>query len=677
MQEPLPEPSRETTAVTPPRPVAVHEGELQGRLSTSGRSAQPVGDRAVSRGRPRQRRSRSPANLRRVLSDRVVGLVEEPLQFPANYLTAYLVHSFLTASRQLKELDFFKMNPYLQKLYWDAMMKEWRAWLHFSAVEILAFDRVPPGVPIIGTRWVLVDKNAGPRGEGQKTQIKPKARLVVLGHQEKAYIRSDAPTASHLAFTLICSLASTMQWRVKSADASNAYLQAEGMDRLLVLRPPHPAPAGLDGKLLRAKGSIYGTRDAPRAWWLHLKNLLLKEGWQEHPLEPALFQRHEGSTLTGLLMTHVDDLFFTGIGEDFNQSMSNLAHQVQLEYREPPFVFCGKQVQQDSDGTVWVDQCAAIEALSKIELEPGRKQSMKSPCTAEETSELRRVIGATAWLARQTRPDVLASTSLLAQKLGNPCVGDLVTANQTVMELQKSNEFKLCYRPLPPLSLLQLGEGDLKMKEPDASLREPESVYLFAASDAAYANDHEKLRSQAGWVLGIRFQEAFHPLDWQSMRIKRVCRSTLAAEANALVEAAESLEFVRMVIHHLLLRTSVAQLRHPDTLIPTCWHIDAKSLFDTLTKDTGGATADKRIRVVLAQLREIKEEQETHVVWVDGQLMLADILTKVSVSPEYLRDAFQKNEWNCRPTEATLARKLQLQQQRRARKTALKQATST
>ena len=122
-------------------------------------------------------------------------------------------------------------------------MKEWRAWLQFSAVEILNPDAARPGTPIIGTRWVLVDKkNVGARAAMQRSQLKAKARLVVLGHREKAYVRSDAPTA---VFAV----------RVRSADASNAYLQAERIDRPLTLRPPRPGTTG--------------TRDAPGACPVH------------------------------------------------------------------------------------------------------------------------------------------------------------------------------------------------------------------------------------------------------------------------------------------------------------------------------------------------------------------------------------------------------------------------
>ena len=87
------------------------------------------------------------------------------------------------------------------------------------------------------------------------------------------------------------------------------------------------------------------------------------------------------------------------------------------------------------------------------------------------------------------------------------------------------------------------------------------------------------------------------------MIIRRVCRSTLAAEANAMIESTESCDYLKSV---------VTVLMNPDMALPdvanytegikTTWYTDAKSLYDLITKDTS-RPADKRLRVVVAQLR--------------------------------------------------------------------------
>lgn len=170
------------------------------------------------------------------------------------------------------------------------MKKEWSSWMKFSAVEVMTPDQIaelPEDTKIIGTRWVHVDKNnkrrliakmlAKKTGKTQEqidreNPLEAKSRIVVQGCQEEETgIRSDSPTASLLAFNLVSAIAVMNKWEVRSYDASTAYLQAKGIDRLLILKPPKPPPPGVSSTdLLRAKGSIYGTKDAGRSWWFKL-----------------------------------------------------------------------------------------------------------------------------------------------------------------------------------------------------------------------------------------------------------------------------------------------------------------------------------------------------------------------------------------------------------------------
>ena len=120
-------------------------------------------------------------------------------------------------------------------------------------------------------------------------------------------------------------MAVTYDWQIKAADAASAYLQSDGIKRLLILRPPWPLPdPSLRGYLLRAKGTIYGTKDAGRGWWLKLCRILMLVGWKKHPLEPACFMMHDGKELIGFLMVHVDDLLYCGDGKKVIQDKDGI-----------------------------------------------------------------------------------------------------------------------------------------------------------------------------------------------------------------------------------------------------------------------------------------------------------------------------------------------------------------
>ena len=57
--------------------------------------------------------------------------------------------------------------------------------------------------------------------------------------------------------------------------------------------------------------------------------------------------------------------------------------------------------------------------------------------------------------------------------------------------------------------------------------------------------------------------------------------------------------------------------------IKTTWYTDAKSLYDLITKDTS-RPADKRLRIVVAQLRKMATANNVAVQWIDTPLMLAE-----------------------------------------------------
>lgn len=201
-----------------------------------------------------------------------------------------IAEAFLTGKAIRSEIRLGDLGPGQRSLFDEAMKKEWSSWMKFSAVEVMTPDQIaelPEDTKIIGTRWVHVDKNnkrrliakmlAKKTGKTQEqidreNPLEAKSRIVVQGCQEEETgIRSDSPTASLLAFNLVSAIAVMNKWEVRSYDASTAYLQAKGIDRLLILKPPKPPPPGVSSTdLLRAKGSIYGTKDAGRSWWFKL-----------------------------------------------------------------------------------------------------------------------------------------------------------------------------------------------------------------------------------------------------------------------------------------------------------------------------------------------------------------------------------------------------------------------
>ena len=117
----------------------------------------------------------------------------------------------------------------------------------------------------------------------------------------------------------------------------------------------------------------------------------------------------------------------------------------------------------------------------------------------------------------------------------------------------------------------------------------------------------------ANWVSG-----ACSLLSWKSNKLKRVARSTLAAEAIACVDGID---------HTLVIANLIAEQRGHK--IPVVVFTDSASLVDTVYSSRN--VLERRLRVDIAFLRELILEKSIDVLrWVPTDKQLADCLTKTS-----------------------------------------------
>ena len=285
-----------------------------------------------------------------------------------------------------------------------------------------------PDQKIVGTRWVFTEKTI---------QGKPnyKARLVVQGCQEdKGYIRTDAPIGSRDAFFMTLSAAAQSGWDYSVFDAQSAYLQPDGIERLLLLRMPHknPPPGTKPGQVFVATGSIYGTRDAGRAWYEHCKKVLGAAGFVESRLEQGLYYLHRPSGLEALVHTHVDDFLsaFKKASKKYKDALQHLVHKLHLKQQSGLVVYCGRTIRRDGNH-IKVTQTRSTMSLGR---------TLESPLTNAEINGYRSVLGQPLWLGQQSRPDLCVGVSLAAQRLSKATLSDVKTLNKLVEQAKGTAE---------------------------------------------------------------------------------------------------------------------------------------------------------------------------------------------------------------------------------------------
>ena len=92
-------------------------------------------------------------------------------------------------------------------------------------------------------------------------------------------------------------------------DIKSAYLQGHRINREVYLQPP---PEFFRGKVWKLKKTVYGLRDAARAWYDTVREELVRLGMKTLRYDPAMFLWKKGDTLEGIVCIHVDDFCWGG-----------------------------------------------------------------------------------------------------------------------------------------------------------------------------------------------------------------------------------------------------------------------------------------------------------------------------------------------------------------------------
>ncbi|CAK0887599.1 unnamed protein product, partial [Prorocentrum cordatum] len=217
--------------------------------------------------------------------------------------------------------------------------------------------------------------------------------------------------------------------------------------------------------------------------------------------------------------------------------------------------YAGRRIRQQSDGRILVDQEKYIlEQVRPMRLDQERVKCPEELLDAGELRDYRGLVAKILWAARQSRPDVSGSASMLSAECPQVKIASALMANKVARHLRCTASSCLTIWPL-----------DLS------------AVTMVTRSDAGGPGGPEWWNSGTSCPFAVAL-----------------------VDECAIAEASEGVAVV-----------------------------DAKSLFDTLSKNCGGAKADRRNAIEMAIVRDSMTAEGTVVRWVPHCKMPADALTKV------------------------------------------------
>jgi len=339
-------------------------------------------------------------------------------------------------------------------------------------------------------------------------------------------------------------------------------------------------------------------------------------------------------TVHGAVGAHVDDFLLIGGQHDplWQTFLQNFHESLRWSpWEVGPFTHCGVLLEQDAHGHWHLTQEEFCKGLSQVE-EDGKTKDL----TPNEQHQCRAVLGAAQWRCYQTAPQHCAKLSHLQSMIARGDRTTLKDINKFVREIYHQANTKI--------SVFNLHAS------------EDDEIVLLGWSDAALANRVD-LTSTGGYIIGFAHKKMLEKgeagpislVSWSTHKLKRICRSSLGAEAQALAECEAEMFLIRVLWQELLGKE--VNLKAPEQTAkqtPAAVVIDAKALYDMLMqKDIPHLGArDKHTALEVLGLSQHLEEQETTVRWCNSDQQLSDGMTKIGAAEKILKYLEGGQRWS-------------------------------
>ena len=477
----------------------------------------------------------------------------------------------------------------------QAKLKELTQWKVESVYDEIEYK----GQECISLRWVVTPKVI----DGVPSV---KARLVAGGFEEVQNFRTDSPTCSREGIRIALTLIASNSWELQSLDVKTAFLQGNQIEREVYVIPPKEANTEYIWKL---KKTVYGLADASRSWYLTLRSELLNLGAKTVQLDQGIFVWFEDKKLKGIMACFVDDVIWAG-NEWFKHIISKLRRVFKIGTENSrEFSYVGLNLKQIEDKSIIVNQNDYISSLEPIIISADRL-SQDELCE-EERTKLRGALGQLNWLSGMTRPEISFTVSEISSRIKSATISDIKAVNKSIKFVKTTPSQIL----IPKLDL--------------------QSLTLTVYTDASF-NNLENGYNQGGHL--VLLCDKYHKcttVAWSSNKLRRVARSTLAAETLAFTEGTDVAYYMAKLLAEILPSDNLKRC-------PIECFTDSRSLFEAA--GTSNLVNDRRLRVEISAIREMVHKDEIVIKWIEKAKQLSDVLTKKGASAALLMETIQSGK---------------------------------
>ena len=362
------------------------------------------------------------------------------------------------------------MKPLRDPLTWNECMQredaaEWKdsAQREFDSLQKHGVWKVipgaPPGRPVIGCKMVFKIKL-----DANGDILKYKCRVVAKGFAQREgidYNETFAPVLHYKTLRLLLSLVASLDYEMLQGDVPTAFLNAVCEEEVYMHLPDalkHEYPPGSVCRLLK---TLYGIKQAPRAWNQDLNTAILALGYNRCIKDSCVYTKMSRSGKMMILPIFVDDVFPMCAKEDLPEMQIHI-NELMRKYEIPSFdnaeMVLGMRITRDrSKRTLILDQELYISQLlieygmdnckfskTPASLTRGKKEESQRAAIFQERDDptidepesingypkYGSLVGALMYAAISTRPDIAHSVSFRARHLLHPTHFDWIAAKR-------------------------------------------------------------------------------------------------------------------------------------------------------------------------------------------------------------------------------------------------------
>lgn len=234
-----------------------------------------------------------------------------------------------------------------------------------------------------------------------------------------------------------------------------------------------------------------------------------------------------------------------------------------------------------------------------------------SSLTEVERHEMRSRIGQVNWLCGISRPDIGYYVCAASTSLPTGTVQDIISMNKLIRYIKSTPT----HIHIPKMKNL-------------------ESLYLIVFADASMGNLPCK-GSQGGQVVFLTDGQNVCPISWHSKKIRRVVKSTLAAETLALLDGCENALMISSLVGEVIYGANKS-----GRAVPVTAYTDNKNLSETA--HTTHNLSEKLLEVDMAIVREMIASKKIELKWVNTDEQLGNALTKRGASAGRLLEVLMR-----------------------------------